>query len=128
MSIDRSKTSVSLSEKLESLIPAGKIASLKAGELVGMLAADAVEDYTGKYETSAINCRVNLDMDSIAREEKSYMQMPVYYDFGGKKEQILKENFTRINDEVSKLVKRFKSEGSKVAETPKPSMSGGMKR
>jgi len=128
LSIDRAKTSVSLSEKLESLIPAGKIASLKAGELVGMLAADAVEDYTGKYETSAVNCRVNLDMAAIAKEEKSYVQMPVYYDFDGKKDQVLKENFTRINDDISQLVERFKSEGTKSGNIPKASIAGGMKR
>lgn len=128
LSIDRTKTSVSLSEKLEPLIPAGKIASLKAGELVGMLAADAVEDYTGKYETSAINCRVNLDMDSIAIEERSYRPMPIYYDFDGKKDQILKDNFMRINEEISLLVKRFKSEGTKAEQVPNSSMSGGMKR
>jgi len=130
LSIDRTKTSLSLSEKLESLIPAGKIASLKAGELVGMLAADAVEEYTGKYETSAINCRVNLDMEAIAKEESAYPDMPVYYDFAGKKEEVLRRNFMRINNEVQMLVTKFRTEttGSKSSETPKASMSGGMKR
>jgi hypothetical protein len=41
LSIDRNKTSTSLNEKLEALIPAGKIASLNAGEMVGMIVADA---------------------------------------------------------------------------------------
>lgn len=103
LSIDRSKTSISLSEKLEPLIPAGKIAALKAGELVGILAADVVEEYTGKFETSAINCRVNLDMKAIPREENAYPEMPVYYDFGVNKDKILKENFKRINDDVKQL-------------------------
>jgi type IV secretory pathway TraG/TraD family ATPase VirD4 len=62
LSIDRTKTSLSLNEKLEPLIPAGKIASLKAGEIVGIVARDTMETYTGKYETTAVNCRVNLDM------------------------------------------------------------------
>ena len=130
LSIDRTKTSLSLSEKLEPLIPAGKIASLKAGELVGMLAADAVEEYTGKYETSAINCRVNLDMKTIAREEKAYPDMPVYYDFAGKKDEVLRKNFMRINNEIQVLVTKFRTEttGTKSGESPKASMSGGMKR
>ncbi|WP_230383844.1 type IV secretory system conjugative DNA transfer family protein [Pedobacter endophyticus] len=130
LSIDRTKTSLSLSEKLESLIPAGKIASLKAGELVGMLAADAVEEYTGKYETSAINCRVNLDMEVIAKEESFYPDMPIYYDFAGKKEEVLRRNFMRINNEVQMLVTKFRTEsaGPKSSETPKASMAGGMKR
>lgn len=130
LSIDRTKTSVSISEKLESLIPAGKIASLKAGELVGMLAADAVEEYTGKYDTSAINCRVNLDMHAIACEEKAYVDMPIYYDFAGKKEEVLRKNFLRINEEVSSLVLKFSTNptSGKQQEPPKASMAGGMKR
>jgi len=104
LSIDRTKTSISISEKLESLIPAGKIASLKAGEMVGMLASDAVENYTGKYETSAINCRINLDMQAIKAEEKAYQELPVFYDFAGKQEEVLLQNFYRINDEVLEIV------------------------
>jgi len=130
LSIDRTKTSISLSEKLEPLIPAGKIASLKAGELVGMLAADAVEEYTGKYETSAINCRVNLDMKEIAREEKAYPDMPVYYDFAGKKDEVLRKNFMRINTEIRVLVTKFRTETTapKNGEIPRASMAGGIKR
>lgn len=130
LSIDRTKTSLSLSEKLEPLIPAGKIASLKAGELVGMLASDAVEEYTGKFETSVINCRVNLDMKAIAKEEKSYPDMPIYYDFAGKKEEVLRKNFMRISAEVLTLVKKFQSDDSSTRpqEFPKASMPKGVKR
>jgi len=108
LSIDRNKTSISLNEKLEALIPAGKIASLKAGELVGILAADAVTEFTGQFDTSAINCRVNLDMEAIAREENAYREMPVYYDFNGRKEETLRKNFERINREVQQVAESFK--------------------
>lgn len=109
LSIDRNKTSVSLSERLEYLIPSGKIASLRAGELVGMLAGDVVESFDGRYESSAINCRVNLDLESIANEESRYPQMPLYYDFKGAKRQVLEENFRRINREISQLIACFPS-------------------
>lgn len=109
LSIDRAKTSVSLSEKLEPLIPAGKIASLKAGEMVGLLSGDAVEEYTGKFETSAVNCRINLDLEAIKQEEAGYKDLPVYYDFGGRKETILRNNFFRIDQEVRDLVNNFRS-------------------
>ncbi|WP_316738474.1 type IV secretory system conjugative DNA transfer family protein [Pedobacter aquatilis] len=122
LSIDRSKTSLSLSERLEPLIPAGKIASLKAGELVGMLASDVSADFSGEYQTSAINCRVNLDMQALKKEEANYPLMPVFYDFGGKKEEILKENFKRINLEVSQLVKAFTTKTEQVPSQPKASM------
>ena len=68
LSIDRNKVSVSINEKLDVLIPAGKIASLGAGEMVGIIAADAQGDYTGKFETSAVNCRVNLNLKEIENE------------------------------------------------------------
>ncbi|KRT14355.1 hypothetical protein ASU31_20325 [Pedobacter ginsenosidimutans] len=107
ISIDRSKVSKSISEKLEVLIPAGKIASLGAGELVGILATDADDKYTGEYETSAINCRINLDLKEIKKEEEGYVELPIFYDFGGKKDEILKRNFLRINKEIEMLVAAF---------------------
>jgi len=108
LSIDRNKTSTSLNEKLEALIPAGKIASLNAGEMVGVIAADAQEKFTGQYETSAINCRINLDMEAIAKEEKGYKALPTYYDFGGKLNEKLSQNFNRISNEIQEIVLAFK--------------------
>ncbi|MDQ0965438.1 hypothetical protein QFZ20_000841 [Flavobacterium sp. W4I14] len=107
ISIDRSKVSKSISEKLEVLIPAGKITTLGAGELVGLLATDADDKYTGEYETSAINCKINLDLKEIKKEEEGYVDMPDFYDFGGKKEEILRRNFLRINQEIELLVAGF---------------------
>ncbi|WP_431293348.1 type IV secretory system conjugative DNA transfer family protein [Pedobacter sp. P26] len=108
LSIDRTKTSLSLSEKLEPLIPAGKIASLRTGELVGVLACDAVSEYNGEFETSAINCRVNLDMKAISEEQQNYPQLPVYYDFGEKKEEILRQHYFKITSEVAAMVASFR--------------------
>jgi hypothetical protein len=110
LSIDRSKTSLSISERLEPLIPAGKIASLKTGEMVGILANDATAKYNGKYETSAINCRINLDVAAIKKEEQQYRDLPVYYDFGGKQDEILRTNFYRICDEIRQIVKGYMPE------------------
>lgn len=108
LSIDRNKTSTSLNEKLEALIPAGKIASLNAGEMVGVIAADAREAYTGKFETSAVNCRVSLDLKEIAKEERSYKPLPTYYNFGDKKDEILRQNFARISLEIQQMVTQFR--------------------
>lgn len=107
LSIDRTKVSLSLNERLEPLIPAGKIAALRAGELVGMLAADAVAEYNGVFEPSAIHCKINLDLKAIASEEALYTELPDYYDFGGKKQEILVKNFDRINQEVSRIAAAF---------------------
>lgn len=104
LTVDREKTSSQLSEKLEILIPAGKIASLNSGELVGIIAAEAREDYTGIFETSAINCKVNLNKAVIEREENNYRELPDFYNFGDNKDKILRDNFDKINQDIEDLV------------------------
>ncbi|MGE6221184.1 TraM recognition domain-containing protein [Nubsella zeaxanthinifaciens] len=125
LSIDRTKTSISLSERLEPLIPAGKIASLKAGEMVGLLASDAVEKFTGQYKPSTVNCRINLDVPAIKKEEESYGELPRYYDFKGRKEEVLRKNFNRITQEVHELVKQFRTVHPSA---PLPQPKGTMKK
>jgi hypothetical protein len=126
LSIDRTKTSLSINEKLEPLIPAGKIASLRAGEMVGILASDAVDKYTGQFETSAVNCRINLDLDAIKKEEEAYRDLPVFYDFGGRQDEILLQNFYRINAEVSTIVADFKPPTPPMPQ-PRPQAKGSMR-
>src|SRR5690606_31976978 len=88
LSIDRTKTSISLNERYEPLIPVGKIAGLQTGELVGLLAFDA-EKFDGKYKTANFHCRVNLNMEAIQREGYNYKTLPRFYDFKNKKEEVL---------------------------------------
>lgn len=107
LSIDRNKTSTSLNEKMESLIPAGKIASLNTGEMVGLIAAEPQEHYDGQFETSSIHCRINLDAQALKIEEQNYPELPTFYDFGHNKEQILLENFLKINEDVAQIVLEF---------------------
>lgn len=106
LSIDRSKTSVSLNERLDSLIPAGKIASLQTSEMVGLIARDVNngEKYTGEYVSSAVHCKINLDMDSINREESNYPELPTYYNFKGNMDEKLFANYKRITDEIKEMV------------------------
>jgi len=107
LTIDRNKTSTSLNEKLEVLIPAGKIASLNTGEMVGLVAAEPQVKYDGKFETSAIHCRINLDPEEIKKEEAGYRELPVFYDFGDRKNEILMNNFLKINQEIEEIVQQF---------------------
>jgi len=104
LSIDRSKTSVSLNEKYEPLIPSGKIASLNTGELVGLIAEDVGGEFTGKYQTSNIHCKVNLNMADIKREEDNYRDLPNFYDFKGNKAKILNANFMKIRKDVENII------------------------
>ena len=107
ISVDRTRTSVSLSEKYEPLIPAGKIANLQTGDMVGVLALDADTTYDGKFKTANIHCRISLDMKAIAHEERNYQQLPQFYDFKGQKEKVLLENFLQIRKEVDDIINHY---------------------
>ncbi|SEH29872.1 type IV secretion system DNA-binding domain-containing protein [Chryseobacterium culicis] len=107
-SISQQGTTTSINEKMEFMIPAGKIAALRTGEMAGMIAQDEEND-TDEYKTSAINGKINLNRRKITEEENKYVQMPVYYSFIDKvgknrKEEVLMTNFRKINKEVELIV------------------------
>jgi hypothetical protein len=107
-SISQQGTTTSINEKMDFMIPAGKIAALRTGEMVGMI-AQGEENDTDEYKTSAINGKINLDMKAIKQEEQNYVSMPVYYSFidkagNNRKEEVLMTNFRKINKEVELIV------------------------
>ncbi|SHK73439.1 type IV secretion system DNA-binding domain-containing protein [Epilithonimonas mollis] len=110
-SISQQGTTTSINEKMDNMIPAGKIAALKTGEMVGMI-AQGEENDTDEYKTSAIHGKIDLDMKAIKAEEQNYAPMPVYYSFIDKrginrKEEVLMSNFRKINKEVELIVNEF---------------------
>lgn len=112
LNIDRSKTSVNLSERIEPLIPAGKIASLQTSEMVGLIARDVKPDekYTGEYVPSAVHCKINLNMETIKEEEMNYPEMPTYYNFKGKMDERLFANYKKITGEIKQLIEKIMEE------------------
>lgn len=110
-SISQQGTTTSINEKMDHMIPAGKIAALKTGEMVGMI-AQGEENNAGEYRTSAIHGKINLDMAAIKKEEQYYAPIPVYYSFldkNGKnrKDEVLMTNFRRINKEIELIVNEY---------------------
>ena len=110
-SISQQGTTTSINEKMDFMIPAGKIATLKTGEMVGMI-AQGEENDTEEYKTSAMNGKINLDMKAIKQEENNYVKMPSYYKFVDKmgndrKNDVLMTNFRKINKEVELIVNEF---------------------
>ncbi|ATN07224.1 mobilization protein [Chryseobacterium indologenes] len=110
-SISQQGTTTSINEKMDHMIPAGKIASLKTGEMVGMI-AQGEENDAEEYKTSAIHGKINLDMKVIKEEERNYAPMPVYYSFIDsrgidRKEEVLMSNFRKVNKEVELIVNEF---------------------
>ena len=107
-SISQQGTTTNINEKMDFMIPAGKIAALRTGEMVGMI-AQGEENDTDEYKTSAINGKINLDMKAIKQEEQNYVPMPVYYSFidkagNNRKEEVLMTNFRKINNEIELIV------------------------
>lgn len=105
--IDRYRTSVSTNEYMDNLIPASKIAGLKAGEIVAQIGGEA--DQNPKSDLSTYHCKIDINPEEVLKEEKTYQDMPKYYDFGSKeeKEETLRNNLFRINQEVAEIVASF---------------------
>jgi len=107
-SISQQGTNMTISEKMDVMIPAGKIAGLRTGEMTGMV-VQGEDNATEEFKTSVISGKINLDMKAIKFEEANYPKMPIYYSFKDnngkdKKNEILMANFRRINKEVEMII------------------------
>jgi traG family protein len=111
-SISNQGSNMTISEKMDVMIPAGKIAGQRTGEMVGMV-VQGEENATEEFKTSAIAGKINLDMKAIKHEEVNYVKMPTYYSFkdsagNDRKNEILMTNFRRINKEVEIMIREIK--------------------
>lgn len=107
-SISQQGTSTSINEKMDFMIPAGKIAALRTGEMVGMIAQGEGND-SEEYKTSVISGKINVNMKEIETEENNYLPLPNYYSFrdrqgNDRKEEVLMTNFRKINTEVELII------------------------
>lgn len=107
-SISQQGTSTSINEKMDLMIPAGKIAALKTGEMVGMIAQGEENDPI-EYRTSAIHGKINLNMKAVLDEENNYVPMPIYYSFQDKngkdrKNDVLMTNYRKITTEIDLII------------------------
>nr|WP_315138007.1 type IV secretion system DNA-binding domain-containing protein [uncultured Capnocytophaga sp.] len=111
-SISNQGTNMTISEKMDVMIPAGKIAGQRTGEMVGMV-VQGEDNATEEFKTSAISGKINLDMKAIKHEEANYVKMPTYYSFkdnagNDRKNEILMTNFRRINKEVKMMINEIR--------------------
>lgn len=116
ISVTRDQTTVSLNEELQPLVPPDKIANIPAGWLCGMTARSFRPLKTGRggkinvqesdeFKHSKFFAKTNFDMKAIEREEKKYVDLPKFYDFGSErdKKEILTKNYQRITCEVREV-------------------------
>lgn len=106
ISINENKTTLQINENLDYLIPASKISTLPAGSLVGEIALDFGQG--DDFPTTMYNCATDLDLNAIKAEEKNYVDLPKFYNFGTaeEREKVLTANFFKINEEVKQIVKK----------------------
>lgn len=117
ISINDSKISTSISEKVDFLVPAAKIADMATGWLAGQAARDFTAtdksmlsnfdiENSEEFKTTKYFCKTNFDMEAIKKEESKYVDLPKIYNFPSdkQKEIVLRRNFIRINNEVKQLV------------------------
>lgn len=104
LNIDRSKTSVNINERMDTVIPASKIANQNAGEVVAIVSRDNNDDFR-EYHTNTFKCKIKLDFTQIDEERKHYLELPKYYDFGGEENKriFLLKNMEKVYKEIEDL-------------------------
>lgn len=120
ISINDHKVSTTISEKMDFLVPAAKIADMATGWLAGLAARDftATDDsmldhfdieQSEEFRTTKYFCKTHFDMKKIKDEEKHYVALPKIYEFKNDKEKeiLLNRNFKRVNQEVEDMVKEL---------------------
>ena len=117
ITINDSKVSTSISEKMDNLVPAAKIADMATGWLAGQAARDFTpterSSFSGinleespEFRTTKYFCKTDFDMGKIRREESRYIDLPKIYAFKSQrdKEIMLNRNFKKVNDEIESMI------------------------
>ena len=104
VSIADNKTTISLNENMDFVIPASKIANLPTGSLVAQLAMDFSDKED--FPRCMYNCRTKPDLKMIKEEEKHYVQIPKYYSFKNVQERDahLSANFFKIVNDIDRMI------------------------
>lgn len=120
VSVNDNKVSTSISERMDYLVPASKIADMATGWLAGQTARDFTQttrsqfshvnlEESRDFSTTKYFCKTNFDMERIKKEESRYVDLPKICIFadGVQKEIELNRNFKRINDEITRLIQEL---------------------
>lgn len=104
VTIRKHETTVNINEQMDFLIPASKIAGLPAGSLVGQVALDFGQE--DNFPSTMYHCATDLDLKAIEKEERNYVELPKFYNFGSaeERERKLQQNFTKVYNEVDEVV------------------------
>ena len=120
ISINDQKVSTTISEKMDYLVPAAKIADMATGWLAGQAARDFTAtdermlnrfdiEQSEEFKTTKYFCKTHFDMKKIKEEEDHYVPLPKIYEFKNNREKeiMLNRNFKRVNQEVEDMVREL---------------------
>ena len=123
ITINDQKISTSISEKMDYLVPAAKIADMATGWLAGQAARDFTPtdmkaldginiEESEEFKTTKYFCKTNFDMEKI-KEESFYVDLPKIYTFASEREKeiMLNRNFKRVNEEIERMVNELLGKG-----------------
>ena len=107
VTIRKNETTININEQMDFLIPASKISGLPAGSLVGQVALDFGQE--NEFVSNIYHCTTDLDLKSIEKEERNYVNLPKFYNFGtpSEREERLQENFIKVYGEVDEIVNLY---------------------
>ncbi len=124
ITINDSKVSTQISERLDFLVPAAKIADMATGWLAGQAARDFTAtdksmmshfdiEQSEEFKTTKYFCKTNFDMKQIHDEEAHYVELPKIYEFKDEREKeiMLNRNFKRVNQEVEEIIRVLAGKG-----------------
>jgi hypothetical protein len=117
ITINDQKISTSISERMDYLVPAAKIADMATGWLAGQAARDFTPtdmrslqginiEESEEFKTTKYFCKTAFDMDKIRQEESYYQELPKKYTFKSQREKeiMLTRNFKRVNTEIDRMI------------------------
>ena len=117
VTINDSKVSTSISEKMDYLVPASKLTDLSTGWLAGQAARDFTPtsgsslqsfeiEKSKEFKTTKYFCKTNFNGEKIKKEESFFRDLPKIYKFANDREKqiLLDRNFKRINEEVENMI------------------------
>jgi len=97
LSINSADTSVSKSTQLDYAIPASTIATLSAGEFVGLVA----DEPANRIDLKVFHNEVLNDFDAIQAEEAAYQPLPAIREVS---EEEIMENYKKIKEDIRELI------------------------
>lgn len=118
VTINHNSVSTSISERMDYLVPASKIADMATGWLAGQAARDFTPtdkshfssvdiEQSEDFKTTKYFCKTDFNMERLKKEESHYVNLPKICIFADdtQKEIELTSNFKRINTEIADLIK-----------------------